>query len=287
MRNEKIHNILICGGSSFVAQGFKELLEKQGYHVDTFSRGSNSSVCGQYVDIDQNKGLAAQYDTVVNFAVLKDDTVENNVLYTKSLIKMCREHGVKKLIHFSTIMNYAYDEKLVSEKTPIENLAKTDKKGYAEIKIAVDEYLLSVKETLPFELVLVRPGYVLADNRPCPFIKRLPLGFSIIKGNKKSKQPIVKRNEIHQALLKIIETENNDEVYHFFPNNGMTKYRYAKETVGGVVLTLPKWLFKGLPALFCRMGIIPKSLYSRFAGMYIESDFSSKLTEEKLKIRFS
>jgi hypothetical protein len=135
--------------------------------------------------------------------------------------------------------------------------------------------------------VLVRPGYVLADDRPCPFIKKLPLGFSVIKGNKKSKQPIVRREDIHQALLKIIETEHNLGVYHFFPNNGMTKYRYAKRTVGGMILTMPKWLFKNVPLLMCKIGLMPKALYSRFEGMYIESDFSSELTEEKLNLKFS
>ena len=184
-------------------------------------------------------------------------------------------------------MNYSYGEKIITESTPIEKLSETFKKGYAEIKIAVDEYLLSVMDTLPFELVLIRPGYVLADDRPCPFIKQFPMGINIIKGNKKSKQPIVKREEIHQALLSIINTENNDSVYHFFPMDGMTKYIYARKHVGGVILTMPKWLFKDLPLLMCRMGLMSKALYSRFEGMYIESDFFSERTEKKINIKFS
>ena len=279
--------ILVCGANSFVAQGFVGILQCQGYEVDTFSRGHNNSVSGVYQEIDKNEKLAAQYDVVVNFAVLKTESVEENVKYAKSLIKMCKERRVKKLIHFSTIMNYDYNEKAVTEKTPIEKLSDTIKKGYAEIKIAVDEYLLSVKDSLSFELVLVRPGYVLADGRPCPFIKKLPIGFSVIKGNKRSKQPIVKREEIHQALVQIIKIEHNDGVYHFFPNDGMTKYRYAKQTVGGVILTMPKWLFKGVPQIMCKVGIMPKALYSRFEGMYIKSVFSSSRTEEKLNIKFT
>lgn len=279
--------ILICGATSFVAKGFKEYIAGKGYQLDSFSRGHHGTISGQYVDIAQNKELAAHYDVVVNFAVLKDEDVDTNVAYAKALVKMCCEHGVKKLIHFSTIMNYNYEESFVTEDTPIEALIETYKKGYAQIKIAVDEYLTAVKESLPFELILVRPGYVLADNRPCPFIKCLPLGISIIKGNKKSKQPIVKREDVHIALLKIIETEQNNGVYHFFPNDGMTKYRYAKETVGGVIFTMPKWLFKGLPQLMCKIGLMSKALYSRFEGMYIESEFSSKVTEEKLNLKFS
>ncbi len=280
-------NILICGTTSFVAQGFADLCRKMGYQVDTFSRGNHGTISGLYTEIDKKQSLAQHYDVVVNFAVLKDESVAENIRYAKALVTMCKEKGVKKLIHFSTIMNYSYGEKNITEETPIEKLSKTYKKGYAEIKIATDEYLLSEKEALPFELILVRPGYVLADNRPCPFIKQLPMGITIIKGNKKSKQPIVKRKEIHLALLNIIKTEHNDGIYHLFPNDGMTKYRYAKETIGGMVLTMPKWLFKGLPFLMCKIGMMPKALYSRFEGMYIESDFSSERTEKKLMLKFS
>ena len=79
---------------------------------------------------------------------------------------------------------------------------------------------------------------------------------------------------------------HNLPVYHFFPNDEMTKYKYAKRTVGGTILTMPKWMFKGVPFVLMKLKLMPKSLYSRFEGMYIESVFSSRLTEEKLNIKF-
>lgn len=283
--------ILVLGATSFVANGFERLLASKGYNVESFSRYDQSSregnlIRGNYLQIAQNEYFASSYDIVVNFAVLKNQSVNDNVSYIRSLIEFCKIHNVKKLIHISTIMNYSYHLQTVTEDSPIETLDETDKKGYAEFKIAADQYLMSVRDELPFEVVFVRPGYVLADNRSCPFIKRLPLGLSVIKGNKKSRQPIVQREDFHEALLKIIETEHNDRVYHFFPNNGMTKYRYAKETVGGIILTMPKWFFKGIPYLMSKMGIISKAQYSRFDGMYIESDFDSSKTEQKLNIKF-
>jgi nucleoside-diphosphate-sugar epimerase len=179
-------------------------------------------------------------------------------------------------------MVYGYQMKRVDETTTVETLDKTDKKGYRAIKIAVDQYLLSVKDTLPFELIFVRPGYVLANDRSCPFIKQLPMNLSLIKGNKKSKQPVVKREDIHKALIKIIETKNNGEIYLCFPNNGITKYQYAKETVGGLIITLPEWIFRGIPYILMKMKIIPLSMYSRFEGMYIKTEFDSSRTEYKL-----
>lgn len=283
--------ILICGSSSFVATGLKEQLTACGHQVDCFSRGTESRqydiVRGDYLSISENKELAAAYDIVINYAVLKNGTLDENLQYIKSLIEMCKDKGVKKLIHFSSVMVYGYHVGVADENTPIETLEETWKQGYGEFKIAVDQYLLSVKDSLPFEVVLVRPGYVLADNRPCPFIKPLPMGITLIKGNSKSKQPIVKRDEIHDAIIKIIKTENNLPVYHFFPNDGMTKFHFAKLLGYKHLVPMPKWLFKGVPWILMKVGIMPKSLYSRFDGMYNENVFSSENTEKKLNIKFT
>lgn len=273
--------ILICGATSFVAKGFKKLLIQQGFDVDTFGRKD-----GSYLEIDKNPMLADIYEAVVNFAVLKDQSIEDNVSYMKSLVKMCKQKQVKKLIHFSSIMVYSYHLGKLDENSPIDTVANTMMEGYGKIKIACDEFLNSVKQSLPFEVVMVRPGYVLADNRPAPFIKRLPCGVSVILGNKKSRQPIVKRNDIHLALLKIIETDKNLPVYHLFQNNDITKYNFAKQTVGGLILVLPKLIFEGLPRLMMKMGLMKKALYSRFDGMYNYNVASSTMTESKLNIKF-
>lgn len=273
--------ILICGATSFVAKGFKELLIQQGFDVDTFGRKD-----GSYLEIDKNPMLADSYEAVVNFAVLKDQNIENNVSYMKSLVEMCKQKHVKKLIHFSSIMVYSYHLGKLDENSPIDTVANTMMEGYGKIKIACDEFLNSIKQSLPFEVVMVRPGYVLADNRPAPFIKRLPCGASVILGNKKSRQPIVKREDIHLALLKIIETDKNLPVYHLFQNNDITKYNFAKQTVGGLILVLPKLIFEGLPRLMMKMGMMKKALYSRFDGMYNYNVASSTMTESKLNIKF-
>lgn len=273
--------ILICGATSFVAKGFKELLIRQGYDVDTFGRKD-----GSYLEIVKNPVLADSYEAVVNFAVLKDQSIEDNVSYMKSLVEMCKQKQVKKLIHFSSIMVYSYHLGKLDENSPIDTVANTMMEGYGKIKIACDEFLNSVKQSLPFEVVMVRPGYVLADNRPAPFIKRLPCGVSVILGNKKSRQPIVKREDIHLALLKIIETDKNLPVYHLFQNNDITKYNFAKQTVGGLILVLPKFIFEGLPRLMMKTGLMKKALYSRFDGMYNYNVASSTMTESKLNIKF-
>lgn len=282
--------ILICGASAFVAHGIVDILQSKGYEVDCFSRGEESRsgyiVKGSYSVISGNQLLSSNYDIVVNYAVLKDGTVESNIQYIKSLVQLCKDKGVKKLIHFSSMMVYGYHEGIITEDTPIETLEETWKRGYGEFKIACDQYLMSERGLLPYEVILVRPGYVLADNRPCPFIKPLPFGLTLIKGDSNSKQPIVLRSDIHKAILKIIETDNNLPVYNFFPNDGMTKYRFAIEQGHKHLIPMPKVLFKWIPWLLMKIGLMKKAMYSRFDGMYNESIFSSEKTEKKLNIQF-
>lgn len=282
--------VLICGATSFVAKGFKACLIEAGHTVDCFSRGNISKeegiIKGDYLSIANNTFFSEQYDIVVNFAVLKDGTVENNIDYIKSLLDLCVAKGVKKLVHFSSTMVYSHHTGIVDENAPIEKSNVTSMKGYGLLKIAVDEYIESRKSSMPFEIILVRPGYVLADNRPCPFIKHIIGPFYLILGNKKSRTPIVRRDDIHQGLLRIIEMEKNLPVYLFFPNDDMTKYRYAKQTVGGVIMTLPKWLFNDMPRLMTKIHLMPASLYSRFEGMFNENRFVSEKTEKTLKFKF-
>lgn len=283
-------NILIFGARSFVGTGLADYLCNQ-HNVELFSRGveakADNVIYGDYLALAANPYLSTTYDVVINLAILKNQSVDDNIRYAQALIDFCNTHHVKKLIHFSSIMVYDYEEPVVNEQTHIEESAKTYMRGYGMIKLAVDEYLLQHRDELYAELVLVRPGYVLADNRPCPFIVNLPLKIHAIKGDKRSKQPIVLRGDIHKALAAIIDTEKNDPVYHFFPSDGMTKYRYAKKTVGGMILTMPKWLFERIPYALAKLHIIPWSMYSRFQGMYIYSDFQSVETEKKLNMHFT
>lgn len=282
--------VLIFGKNSFVASGIEKVLVDGGHEVDFFTRGearrSNNLIYGKTDQILQNSFFRQEYESIINYVVLKDAGVAENIQFIQALLDLCVKTKVRRLIHFSSIMVYDYSEKFVDESTSIEPLNKTLKKGYGEVKIAVDEYLLSASHRYSFEIIVVRPGYVLDDNRPCPFVKRLPGGFNLIKGSKKSKQPIVKKESIHKALLRILALDDNNPVYHFFPNDDQTKFQFAKEKFGGIILVMPEFLFRTIPFLFAKIGLFPKSLYSRFDGMYIKTVFSSNKTEERLQIKF-
>jgi nucleoside-diphosphate-sugar epimerase len=281
------NRILVCGNHSFVATGLMEKLIINSFGVDGFTRGDEkrnvNQVSGNVLEISKNSFLSEEYDVVINMIVLKDQGIEENIAFVKELVELCKIKKVKRLIHFSSIMVYDNNEAFIDETTEIEK--NTFKTGYGAVKIAVDYYLMSLTN-LPFSISFIRPGYVLAVDRPCPFVKKLPFGITIVKGDKNSKQPIVKRDDIHQALLNMITYDPNQSVYLFVPNIEMTKYDYAKEHFGGILVPLPKWFILGFSKLFLRMNLIKKSFYVRIEGMYIESKYNSKKTEEALTIKF-
>lgn len=279
--------ILILGSSSFVATGLYKKMIAHGFEVDCFSRGKENkigdSIYGDVFKLNENGFLKTAYDYIINFIVIKDGDETKNIAYIKNLISFCEKVKAAQLLHFSSIMVYSNNEVFINENTPIEK--NTFKKGYGANKIASDAYLESL-EALPFQLSFIRPSYVLSEDREAPFIKKLPLGFSLLKGHKKAIMPIVKRSSIHDAIVAIIRLNVSQRIYLFLPNGNATKYQYAKETNNKRIITMPKCLVLGSAKLFAKIGILPSSFYVRIEGMFIESKYDSTLTENTLQLKF-
>jgi nucleoside-diphosphate-sugar epimerase len=279
--------ILLLGSSSFVATGLYEKMIKHGFEVDCFSRGkenkSGDTIYGDVFKLNENKFLRTTYDYIINFIVIKDGDESQNLDYIKNLINFCKKVKATQLLHFSSIMVYSNNELVINENTLIEK--NTFKKGYGANKITTDLYLESL-ETLPFQLSFIRPSYVLSEDRLAPFIKKLPFGFSLLKGHKKAIMPIVKRSSIHDAIISIIHLNVSQRVYLFLPNGNATKFQFAKELDHKRIITMPKWLVLGGAKLFTKIGMLPTSFYVRIEGMFIESKYDSTVTESKLQLKF-
>ena len=101
--------VLLCGHKSFVASGMTKTFDRVGITYDCFSRGENKReayvVRGDVMDMNHNAFLDT-YDTVINFIIIKDGGVEENLRYIKSLLEFCKEKKVKNLIQISSISDY-------------------------------------------------------------------------------------------------------------------------------------------------------------------------------------
>ena len=137
--------ILVCGHRSFVATGLAEKIAKAGFEVHTFTRGTekreSNAISGDVYRMDENPFLADEYDAVINFIIIKDSTVEENLKFAASLHRFCEKNGVQRLYQISSISAYPNLAHYVDETSEIEK-DYTLKGGYASVKVAVDHYLM-------------------------------------------------------------------------------------------------------------------------------------------------
>jgi nucleoside-diphosphate-sugar epimerase len=279
--------ILLFGNRSFVATGLYEKLERANFKVDCFSRGDSErngfQVSGDVHQISTNPFLDSTYDIVINFIVLKNCSLQENLQYAEELINFCRKKSVKKIIQISSIMVYNNNELVVNENTLIEE--STNKSGYGAIKIEVDRYLQSINN-IPFTISFIRPGYVIAEDRSVPYLKILPFDFAIIKGNNKSVQPIINRDDLQNAITTMLKEEIEGKVFLFVPSDKKTKYNYVKDKYNYRCFFLNKRLIMGITSMLMTVGIISKSFFTRVEGMYIETQYDSSKTEMLLSVKF-
>jgi nucleoside-diphosphate-sugar epimerase len=283
-RTEKI---LICGNSSFVATGLNEQIVKAGFKVDCFTRGKEerieNHVTGDVLNLVNNTNLEEKYLVVFNFILIKNGNVDENIQYIDQLVEFCKKREVTKLVHISSIIVYDRKEKYINEETKIGLNSK--KTGYGDIKIAVDQYLDSLTN-LPFSISYIRPGYVIADDRQIPFLKKLPFGFTLIKGSRNSYLPIVKRDDIHRAIVNLLRQEIFEKVSLFVPSTNKSKLQYAREAGYHNFLFLPKFLILSTANMLREVGIISNSLFERIEGLYTENQYDSRRTENILQVKF-
>jgi nucleoside-diphosphate-sugar epimerase len=279
--------ILICGQNSFVAYSLFDKLIKMGFDVDCFSRGEEGrngfQVTGNVLNLNSNSFFKTEYDIVLNFILIKDKSVKDNIDYISSLVDFCKTHRVKNLIQISSISVYSNSEKLVNESTNIEY--NSNKEGYSRIKIEVDKFLESVQDT-HFKISFIRLGYVIAADRPIPFIKKFFFDFVFIKGSKRSILPLVNREVVHEAFLRIISSKEISSVYLFVPSDNRTKNQIVKDLGYSKTIFMPEYFILKCSYILKSVGIISNSFYYRIEGMFISTHYDSRRTQELLNIKF-
>jgi len=201
--------ILLCGHRAFAAQGLAQLLEMEGHAVTCFSRGEPgkhlSCVTGPVNEMHFNRLVGPAYDTVINYIVLRNESVEHNLDYLHALLETCRRCGVVHLIHFSSVSAYRDDVTLYTEDAP----TKEDFKHsgpYAALKIAADQYLLRhLPQTI--KLSLVRPACVVGENHPDPAGSiGWPLGSGriLVLGAASRIRPVVCRDVLNRVIARLV-----------------------------------------------------------------------------------
>lgn len=283
--------LLICGQNSFAAKGLEEVLRENGHEVECFSRGPEnrfgSSISGDVFKMDENPCFRKAYDAVINFIIINEGGIDVNLSYMRTLTEFCRSKSVKQLIHISSISVYPNCAEYVNESTNIES--DVEKKGsYASVKVAVDHYLLSLKDS-SFGISYIRPGFIIVDGRAnslAGILKKLPTGCGFLLGDRHTTLPLLDRSTFHRAVAALFQNGSFEDVYLMFSNAGETKYSIAKSSYSGPIIILPRKLIFFLAGAARRCGVLSKTKYHQIVGLFKRTRFNSARTASLLKVSF-
>lgn len=282
--------ILICGDRSFAAKGLKELLIEKGYTVECFSRGEtckeDNIIRGDVYKMSENPYLK-NYDVIINFIIIKDGTIEDNIRYIDSVMDFCRQNKVNRLLQISSISVYPNGVQYVNENSKIESNPNM-KGGYASIKVAVDNHILAMKGTL--NVSFIRPGFIIEERHRVSLagiVKPLPLGFGLLLGNKKTSLPLINKRKFHEAIMRMMELEIVSDVYLVLENSNGTKMDFAKRFYCKPVVTLPQKIIQFVAHVLYSVNIFDSHRVSLIQGLFKDTYFDSSESEYGLELSFS
>lgn len=275
-----MYRILCFGKNSFIASQFESSLENQSIYIDWFSRGVESRignvVYGSIDNIEKNPFFIDNYDCVINFAILKNSSIDDNVNFIKIITNFCLKYKVKKFLHFSSPMVYSYNSMYIDEYSKIEDLNITWKGHYAKIKLATDKYLIESCNNFTFDICILRPGYVYEFYKQVKFSIKIYGNIRILLSDRKSVLPTICKKQLHSSLIKIIFSNNLPRVIHLFENGGTNKYLFTKNTYPrSFIISINYLLFLIIPKYLFKYSSKSRLFYSRIEGLFIQSKFYS------------
>lgn len=281
--------ILILGYKSFVANGLYEKFKSKGLEVDCFSRGNygktNDFIHGDVYELSTNEYLKENYDVVINFILLKDCDLLENQKFIDQIKLLCNEKKVANYIHLSSIIVYDYSLKKINEKSSID--LKNKHNIYANLKRDIDIYLEKIFNNQKTLVSYVRPGFVVENINDCGFALNLFSNVYVLKGDNKSKLPLIERKKLHDGLFKIISNRLTEKVYLFVPNKNHMKIDIVKLFFKPKLLfVLPRGYIFPLIKLLMLMKIINRMKYQSILNMYSNVDYDSNTTIKIIGVNF-
>lgn len=290
MEGCRMKKILICGHRSFVASGLAEKIQQAGFEVESFSRGKEekegSNITGDVFAMDGNPYLAKRYDAVINFIIIKDQSVEENLRFAEALHRFCQKNEVGRLYQISSISTYSNRAAYIDETSDIEK-DYTLKGGYASVKIAVDHFLMEQERS--YELSFIRPGFIVSGEKQVSLagiVKSMgPIG--LLLGNEKTALPLIEKDVLHEAIIRILQSEKKLPVYLLFENMRGTKADFAKRYYGKKTIGLPKGLTMFAAKMVKMLGVFKARHMEQIVGLFKETFFDASETEYTLQMSFS
>lgn len=177
---------------------------------------------------------------------------------TRNVVRACREHGVGKLVHVSSmgVLDHAGRRPgmAVSEEYPVE--PHPDLRGaYTRTKLAAEREVLDAIRDHALPAVVIRPGQIFGPGaeRTTPNGVITLAGRWVAVGSGGRTVPLVYVDDVVDAILLASERDRaNGGIFHVVDPAEVTQGDYlahARKHFGGAlrIIRIPQWLFM-LPA---------------------------------------
>jgi len=255
--------VLVIGASSFVAKGLSEVLRASGHEVWRYERGpagrEDGVLRGNLASLAEQLKEGERFDAVINYAILKDAGIEENLQAMAGIVKFCQAAGVQRLLHFSSISVYDGAASIVDEASQVAP-DPLSKGAYASLKVATDQFLLQQELPSRLKIAFLRPGFVLGPGLLNPFPGmgfRLPVNRLLVFGGGTAKVPIVSRDHLHQMVLKILALPKMEQhaVFHGFDPEAPDRFTFLQTCndvlgLSNGIWRFPGWLWLATGAVF-------------------------------------
>ena len=200
--------IFVVGSGSFAAQGLTVLLQNKGHEVWSLNRrperilgerGLAGSLAGTAEYAAQLEGC----DVAINYLLMKDASLQQNLLFLEQLNLLLREIKCRRFIHISSVSVLAPVNGTVTEKDEPPGDFR-QKGGYARLKMATEHWVTD--NVSHCELVIVRPGFVVAPGLLDPIVgmgKLLPTQKLLGLGHRRSIIPTIDRQILNESIARL------------------------------------------------------------------------------------
>tara|TARA_Y100001970_G_scaffold15871_1_gene17846 strand:+ start:31709 stop:32698 length:990 start_codon:yes stop_codon:yes gene_type:complete len=257
------NSVLIVGGEGYIGSVLSSYLISQGFQVkslDSLIYNNHSCVLNNYGN-DQyefifgdmkNKtvieGALKDIDYVVLLAGLVGDPItkkypqkakEINDYGVKTVIDACKNKKIKKLIFVSTCSNYGLikDNDLADENHELKPLSL-----YAESKVRAEKYILSQKDKVDYDAVILRFATAFGlsprmrfDLTISQFTRELYLGNELIVFDENTWRPYCHTLDFSRLIHKVIQAPSKNIYYEIF-NAGGSSNNFTKQMIVDEIL---------------------------------------------------
>jgi predicted dehydrogenase/nucleoside-diphosphate-sugar epimerase len=293
---------LVTGASGSLGRAVVRRLLAEGHRVRVFQRRMPAQpedgieYCfGNLGDPDAVDRAVKGADVVIHCgAAMKGGWPEHKggtVVGTENVIAACRKHGVKQLVHISSmsVVDWAGSDKNgpVTEGTAVE--PRPDERGaYTRAKLEAEKLVIAaVKDGLP--AVILRPGQIFGGGIPLinGAVARSAGGRWLVLGDGKLELPLVYIDDVVDAIVAAIDRVLvGGELIQLIDPTHLTQEDVLREAGGArpvvrvprpVVFALGKLSELPLGALGRQSPIAVYRLKSALARLHYESDRAASI----------